>query len=94
MAALLVVLCALVAGVAAQLSVPGNSTFDAQINQILHWDGLHKSNLGLAPNAIAAAAMAIGIVITFYGFKLLRPVIFVAGFLVGAVAGFIGAEML
>ncbi|KDO20213.1 hypothetical protein SPRG_13467 [Saprolegnia parasitica CBS 223.65] len=94
MAALLVVLCALVAGVAAQLSVPGNSTFDAQINQILHWDSLHQSNLGLAPNAIAAAAVAIGIVITFYGFTLLRPVIFVTGFLVGAVAGFIGAAML
>ncbi|EQC26274.1 hypothetical protein SDRG_15861 [Saprolegnia diclina VS20] len=93
-AILISILYTLIAGVSAQLSVPGNSTFDAQINQILHWDGLRQSNIGLGPSAIAAAAMAIGVVITFFGFKLLRPAIFVAGFIIGAVAGFIGAETL
>ncbi|OQR82209.1 hypothetical protein THRCLA_11049, partial [Thraustotheca clavata] len=72
------------------LSVPGNSTFDSQINQILNWDG--STTLGLGPNAVVAAAIAVGIIVTFFGYRLIRPVIFIAGFTIGSVSAFIAAE--
>ncbi|OQR83430.1 hypothetical protein ACHHYP_14720 [Achlya hypogyna] len=89
----IVLFLALYFSLANGLSVPGNSSFDAQINRILHWDGLHQTNLGIGPSAIAAAAIGVGLAVTFYGFRLIRPVIFIAGFIIGAVCSFIGAEL-
>ncbi|KDO19505.1 hypothetical protein SPRG_15320, partial [Saprolegnia parasitica CBS 223.65] len=76
----------------AALTVNGNSTFDNQVNRILHWNGDDFSSLGFGPEAVAGITIAIGTVLTFFGYKLVRPAIFVAGFIVGAVACFLLAE--
>uniref|UniRef100_A0A4W5LP45 Transmembrane protein 198 n=1 Tax=Hucho hucho TaxID=62062 RepID=A0A4W5LP45_9TELE len=62
------------------------------LNRILHWNGDDFSSLGFGPEAVAGITIAIGTVLTFFGYKLVRPAIFVAGFIVGAVACFLLAE--
>ncbi|OQR80594.1 hypothetical protein ACHHYP_17442, partial [Achlya hypogyna] len=78
--------------VVSALTVNGNSTFDNQVNKILHWDGSDFSSLGLGPEVIAGIAIALGLVVTFFGYKLVRPCIFVAGFVIGSVIFFLIAE--
>jgi hypothetical protein len=86
---LLVVFCCLLQTTAA-VTVDGSSAFDTQVNKILHWDG--GDNLGLGPELIAALAIAVGAALTFFGYKLVRPCIFAAGFIVGSVVFFLLAE--
>ncbi|OQR80593.1 hypothetical protein ACHHYP_17443 [Achlya hypogyna] len=74
------------------LTVGGNSTFDNQVNKILHWDGSDYSSLGIGPEVIAGIAIALGLIATFFGYKLVRPCIFLAGFVIGSVVFFLIAE--
>jgi hypothetical protein len=77
--------------VTASANVSGNSTLDNQINAILNWDGSGES-LGLVPDVIAALAIIVGIIITFFGYKLIRPAVFFAGFIVGSVGALLIAN--
>ncbi|RHY49784.1 hypothetical protein DYB38_001199 [Aphanomyces astaci] len=88
---LLVVLPVVSAGSITNITVDGNSAFDNQINKILHWDGTRES-LGIGPDVIAGIAIAAGLFLTFFGHKLIRPAMFLAGFAIGSIFGFIAAE--
>ncbi|KDO20214.1 hypothetical protein SPRG_13469 [Saprolegnia parasitica CBS 223.65] len=80
--------------VASSLSVGGNSTFDNQVNKILHWTGDDFGSLGLGPEIVAGVAIGAGLLATFLGYKLVRPTIFLAGFTLGSVGFFLLAERL
>ncbi|KAF0691157.1 hypothetical protein As57867_017500, partial [Aphanomyces stellatus] len=69
---------------AANITINGNSAFDNQVNKILHWDGTRES-LGVGPDIIAGAAIAVGLALVFLGYKLIRPAMFISAFAVGAV---------
>ncbi|RHY25430.1 hypothetical protein DYB32_008315 [Aphanomyces invadans] len=73
------------------ITVDGNSTFDNQINKILHWDGTRES-LGIGPDVIAGLAIAAGFTAVFFGYRLIRPAVFLAGFAIGSIVCFIASE--
>ncbi|KAF0699290.1 Aste57867_10132 [Aphanomyces stellatus] len=73
---------------AANITINGNSAFDNQVNKILHWDGTRES-LGVGPDIIAGVAIAVGLVLVFLGYKLIRPAMFISAFAVGAVLSFV-----
>ncbi|KAF0683294.1 hypothetical protein As57867_024569, partial [Aphanomyces stellatus] len=70
------------------ITINGNSAFDNQVNKILHWDGKRES-LGVGPDIIAGAAIAVGLALVFLGYKLIRPAMFISAFAVGAVLSFV-----
>ncbi|KAF0699281.1 Aste57867_10123 [Aphanomyces stellatus] len=80
-----------VVSVTPNVTIDGNSAFDNQVNKILHWDGSGQS-LGVGPDIVAIAAIATGLALVSFGYKLLRPAIFLSAFVVGAVVAFVAAE--
>ncbi|OQR84751.1 hypothetical protein ACHHYP_12991 [Achlya hypogyna] len=66
----------------------GNSTFDQNVNSLFS----SASKITWAPGLVATVSLVAGLVIAFAGYKLFRPVMFVCGFAVGSVLGYLIAE--
>ncbi|OQS00882.1 hypothetical protein THRCLA_05833 [Thraustotheca clavata] len=66
----------------------GSSSFDKAANDLFS----SAAGIKWAPGLIAGISLVGGLVVAFMGYKLFRPVMFICGFSVGAVLGYLVAE--
>ncbi|KDO16564.1 hypothetical protein SPRG_17922 [Saprolegnia parasitica CBS 223.65] len=84
-------LALLVPGISAAANITsGNSTFDQNANALFS----SASSIEWAPGLVATISLIGGVVVTFFGYKLFRPVMFICGFAVGSVLGYLLAEQI
>ncbi|EQC37242.1 hypothetical protein SDRG_05467 [Saprolegnia diclina VS20] len=84
----ILLLALLVPGMSAANITSGNSTFDQNANALFS----SASNIAWAPGLVATISLIAGVIVTFFGYKLFRPVMFICGFAVGSVLGYLIAE--
>jgi len=73
---------------AINFTVSGSSSFDRELNEVF----TSGYKISVAPSIAAVLAIVIGIAVAFFGYKLFKPVLFISGFVVGAMVGFLVAE--
>ncbi|OQR84734.1 hypothetical protein ACHHYP_12992 [Achlya hypogyna] len=75
---------------AVNLTIAGSSAFDKTTNRVVNAT-IHGD---VAPSVLAGVAIGLGLIVAIAGYKLFRPVLFVSGFIVGAVPAYLLAEVL